>query len=254
MKPADTLLFEIYLVFGSHMHVKLIDGKVDLDHIVPYFQPVIDLHTHSVVSYECLARLVTASAQLFLPSEFLSLVEQDACSGQLAQRIFSLSAHYFRDTSTAWSINLCASDVCDKQFLVFIREQLGDYPDPHRVTLEVKGESALACAERFAEFLGWCRETGINVVIDRFDPAISPAAHILSLPIQGIKLDGQLSRHFASDVQVQQQIRELAQQSAAKNIVLIAEHIEDEATLEAARELGIRYAQGFYFSQPQARV
>ena len=51
------------------------------------------------------------------------------------------------------------------------------------------------------------------------------------------------------DARIVQQIRELSEIFEADSI---AEHVEDEVTLERLRLFGVRYGQGYYFGRPQA--
>ena len=58
------------------MQVTEVKDSFNLDNVVPFFQPIMDLNNNAVWSYECLARLLTLDQNSFLPKEFLFLVER----------------------------------------------------------------------------------------------------------------------------------------------------------------------------------
>ncbi|WP_416306414.1 EAL domain-containing protein [Neptunicella sp. SCSIO 80796] len=236
------------------MHISDVVDGFDIDNIVPYFQPILNLADHSVISYECLARLVTSNDQMFLPSEFLTLVEKEQCFGELAQHIFHLSAQYFHDINMGWSINISEHDIQDQEFINFLVNHLEGYPNPQRVTLEVVAATAIKHRQAFLKFVEICQSLKIKVFLDRFAATSSNYRQILQLPIDGIKLDGALVKQFPTNQQAKDFAIHLLEQAKINHIQVIAEHIEDKATLMAVKALNVNYGQGYYFSHPQAEA
>ncbi|WP_438863968.1 EAL domain-containing protein [Neptunicella sp.] len=236
------------------MHRSAVAEGFDLDNIVPYFQPILNLNDNSVVSYECLARLVTTNEQMYLPNQFLNLVEKEQCFGQLAQRIFHASAQYFHDINMDWSINISEHDIDDQGFIDFLIDHMADYPNPQRVTLEVVAATAINKPEAFQRFLQLCKTLKIKVFLDHFAAISSNKNHILQLPIDGIKLDGSLVKQLSTNQQAKDFAIHLIELAKANHIQVIAEHIEDNATLMAVKALNVDYGQGYYFSHPQAEA
>jgi EAL domain-containing protein (putative c-di-GMP-specific phosphodiesterase class I) len=109
------------------MQVTEVTDSFNLDNVVPFFQPIMDLKNNVVWSYECLARLLTFDQNSYLPTEFLFLVERQRSVAQLTQTVFSRSANYFRDINMAWNINLSLSDMTDSNILKFLQSQLEDF-------------------------------------------------------------------------------------------------------------------------------
>ena len=70
------------------MPFREITDNYTLDAIVPYFQPIVDIRSERVWRYECLARLVTPEQRVFLPSDFLYLIERHNHVQQLAEMMF----------------------------------------------------------------------------------------------------------------------------------------------------------------------
>lgn len=236
------------------MQVTEVTESFNLDNVVPFFQPIMDLKNNVVWSYECLARLLTLNQNTYLPTEFLFLVERQQSVAQLTQTVFSRSASYFRDINMAWNINLSLSDMTDSTILKFLQAQLVDYPNPKRISIEITAQNALIESAKFSHFCEICHALGINIVIDNFDQQECDLQAILTLPISAIKVSATLFDKVASDVAAEGFVKGLISSATSNGIVVIAERIEQQKTLEVVKSLGVKYAQGFYFSQPKANT
>ncbi|MDG1366866.1 MAG: EAL domain-containing protein [Acidimicrobiales bacterium] len=91
---------------------------------------------------------------------------------------------------------------------------------------------------------------GVQISIDDFGTGFSSLTHLRRLPIHEIKID----RSFIGDMLARENDRIIARSiiDLAHNLGhrVVAEGVEDAATLELLRELGCEMAQGFLFSQP----
>ena len=134
------------------MQVTEVTDSFNLDNVVPFFQPIMDLKNNAVWSYECLARLLTIDQNTYLPTEFLFLVERQQSVAQLTQTVFSRSASYFRDINMAWNINLSLSDMTDTETLKFVQSQLADYPNPKRISIEITAQIIKQAAKNMVGF------------------------------------------------------------------------------------------------------
>jgi EAL domain-containing protein (putative c-di-GMP-specific phosphodiesterase class I) len=236
------------------MQAKRVPENFCVDNIVPYFQPIMDLSSDAVWRYECLARLVTLDEHTYLPSEFLFLVERQQSVGLLTETIFNRSARYFQDINMAWNINLSQADLNDPSIHRFLASQLRDYPNPKRIALEITAHNALSDKPAFKIFSKVCADLGLSIFIDHFGGQTEHIDEILELGISAIKVSGTLIDDISKNPQNRRIVADLYKRAKDKGVVLIAEHIEDVTTLEEVKNIGIKYAQGFYFSQPKAKT
>ena len=213
-----------------------------------------DLSNNAVWSYECLARLLTLNHNSFLPKEFLFLVKRQQSIPRLTQTVFSRSARYFRNINMAWNINLSLSDMTDSDTIKFIQSHLENYPNPERVSIEITAQNALLESAKFSQFSEICNALGIKIVIDNFDTQECDLQAILTLPIYAIKASAMLFDKIASDVTTRYFVKEFINAAVSHKVLVIAERIERQETLDVVKQLGIKYAQGFYFSQPKAKI
>ncbi|NCP65052.1 MAG: EAL domain-containing protein [Paraglaciecola sp.] len=233
------------------MQVTQVTEGFSLDNIVPFFQPIIDISNGAVWRYECLMRLLSTSQPSFLPTDLLHLIERQHTVSQLTQTIFNRSANYFRNINVAWNINLSFEDMSDPSLRVFMRAQLQDYPNPQRIALEITANNALQNPELFTEFAFFCQTQKIDITIDHFDPSSTKAEQLLALPIHAIKISAKYLSS-AQNAALEKQVSDVLSVLQERRLAVIAEHIETASCYRSVLERGIKYGQGFYFSQPKA--
>lgn len=234
------------------MHVQEISQDFNLENVVPFFQPIMDLNRGGVWGYECLARLIYPGEHIFMPSDFLYLVEKNSCHGELTQKIFHESAQYFRERQVNWSINITEQDVLDPLTTVFLERSLRDYPNAHRITLEICTHTLFSFPEQFKTFLLLGKTLGIQILIDRFTQPAEQLPKVLDYPIDGVKVESAAIQKMMESQP--ENLREIITKAQGNDALLIAEHIESEAVLKAIQQIGIEYGQGFYFSQPVSSI
>ncbi|QJR81432.1 EAL domain-containing protein [Alteromonas pelagimontana] len=233
------------------MPIREVTDSFQLESIVPYFQPIVDLENARVWRYECLARLVTPSEKTFLPNEFLSLIERNNYAQQLTETIFCQSAKYFENMNIPWNINLNAADLVNLELTNTLIAHLANYPNPSRVSVEVSAKTAMQDSNQLNAFIERSLHSGLGVFIDNVGKTPGNIKNLMSLPIRGVKLAGGMIKQLDSHPEVKEFVLHVCELAQARSISVVAEHIEDEATLDKVRQLPIRYAQGFVFSKPR---
>lgn len=236
------------------MHVQEVSDGFSMEQIVPYFQPIIDVKTQRVWCYECLARLMYDADRTFLPSDFLYLVDKAQCNSELTQHIFHQAAEYFRFHQVNWGVNITADDICNPATIHFLKSFLHDYPNAHRVTLEVQASTVFDYIDEFRAFMLVCKALDIQLIIDNFGGLASNIPTILAFPVDGIKIDSKLITDLAANDKCKHKLTSALDTAAKNDVAIIAEHIEDEQTWRSVSNLPIQYGQGFYISHPAQNV
>jgi len=96
------------------------------------------------------------------------------------------------------------------------------------------------------------RGTGCRICIDDVGAGTTSFETLISLPADFMKLDGGLLNRAKSDKAAKDAIGAIADMCRARNVPIIAEHIEDEEALELVRQVGITFGQGFFYGRPVA--
>jgi len=88
-------------------------------------------------------------------------------------------------------------------------------------------------------------------VLDDFGTGFSTFAYLKNLPVDFLKIDGEFVRDLASNPIHPVLVGSINQIGHAMGIETIAEAVEDDATLQALRGMGLDYAQGFHLDLPK---
>ncbi len=233
------------------MPIREITDPFRLEDIVPYFQPIVDLRTDRVWRYECLARLVPEPEKVYLPNEFLYLVERHNYVQQLTETMFAQCSAFFANKNLSWNINLDMADLHNPALIEFFTQHIASQCDPSRICVEVSAQSAIHDLPQMSEFIDKIMPLGINVFVDNVGRVPGNIKRLLGLPLKGIKLDGGLLRHYHTTPAVREYISYGCEQANACGIAVVAEQVEDLEILEIVHHLPIDYAQGFVFSSPK---
>jgi EAL domain-containing protein (putative c-di-GMP-specific phosphodiesterase class I) len=106
----------------------------------------------------------------------------------------------------------------------------------------------LANASRLIERL---HDMGCEVSIDNFGSGLANFSALKDLPLDFIKIEGQLIRDISSDDVDLTMVTAINQMAHLLNIRTVAENMDNELVLTRLKSIGIDYAQGFYLGDLQ---
>lgn len=233
------------------MQVKDVVEAFSIEQIVPYFQPIFELHSHKVMRYECLSRLITQDDIMYLPNEFLSIIGRSQSSAQLTQRILELSSAYCVEKGMRWSINMFPSDLRDAELVKWMQSLL------HNLNSNLGGvELTYDSVKEYPHLLQnlISKLPNIHITIDDVHTFEGKLIDVISTGVHAIKIRGDMVTQFARTGEYKSTIKDMINHCESTTCDLVAEHIEDDNTLDAVRNLGIKYGQGYFLSEPQGRM
>jgi PAS domain S-box-containing protein len=220
----------------------VIQAVLDASAFTPFFQPVADLVTGTVVGYEALTRFTdgappdarfaaASSAGLTIELEVATLrAALDVAAGAPPRTYLSLNA----------SPALIRSGSL-RTLLSGVRRA---------IVLEITEHVAIDdYATLRAELAGL--GPGIRLAVDDAGAGYASFRHILELAPDLVKLDVGLIRGIDGDPARQALIAGMAYFALKRGIRLIAEGIETVAEFETLRSLEIPYGQGYLLGRPQ---
>ncbi len=227
-----------------------------------FYQPVVHLSSLRVVGAEALLRLQCPEDGLMQPMEFISVAEETGLMGPVGdwvvgEAISNLQHEraFAADTNRYLAINLSPRQL-DRAFTVDLVRRLKNAPAlAQALVFEITETALLENEERFSQFFADIRETGARIALDDFGTGYSSLGHVSRYPVDFIKLDRSFSRQLSHGNEAEAQraralIKATATLSAELGIGIIAEGIEDMATLDQLRSYGIGFGQGYLFSSP----
>ena len=207
---------------------------------------------------EVLLRLTDETGRPASPGEFMQAAEryrlmalvdrwvvQTALSA-LASGAIRLSA------GESVAINLSGQTLGDPSFLEFVVETL-DHTGvpPSQVCFEVTENSVVGNLDLARRFIGVLHGMGCQFALDDFGNDLGSFVNLKNLSMDYIKIDGAFTRNLATDAVNQAMVAAIVRLGRTLNFRLIAEQLEDPASLETARGMGIDFAQGFVIGRPE---
>jgi EAL domain-containing protein (putative c-di-GMP-specific phosphodiesterase class I) len=105
----------------------------------------------------------------------------------------------------------------------------------------------LDAARTFATRL---RTLGCAFALDDFGVGYAALTYLRQLPVDYLKIDIQFVRNLLSDTENRQIVQAIVGVARELKIETIAEGVEDQATLDELRRIGVDNAQGYWIGRP----
>ncbi|MCB1179427.1 MAG: EAL domain-containing protein, partial [Leptospiraceae bacterium] len=226
-----------------------------------YFQPIVDLKTRKIVGAEALIRWINKDGEIFLPLDFLPIIENTDLTIPIGEWIVKEAINNIRFLKTSGynisvSVNVFSKHLQSSKFFDFIIETLSSNKDipPERLRLEILETTAMEDMEHICSILQNCKNEGVEVVLDDFGTAYSSLTYLKKIPTGIIKIDQSFVRHMLNnkeDMVIVKSIVSLAKEFHKK---VVAEGIETEEQIEELIEIGCHLGQGYLFSKPISKL
>jgi diguanylate cyclase (GGDEF)-like protein len=234
-------------------------SAIELNQLVLYYQPKLELSTNTINAVECLVRWIHPVHGFINPDDFIPLAEQTGNIRLLTRWVIETSftqSKKWRDQerlNLAMSINISAVDLLDPHFLPFIESQLQQYQlPPESIVLEVTESAVMDDPEKAISILSQFNAMGVRLSIDDFGTGYSSMAQLKRLPVHELKID----KSFVLDVINSEDdkiiVRATIDLAHNMHLKVVAEGVENLAALSLLQEYKCDSAQGFYLSKPIA--
>lgn len=217
-----------------------------------WFQPKVDLRTGRVQEMEALARWQHNRLGLVGPGQFIELCEVSGLISELTFAVLERSLEVIADwPGQRVAVNVPVRNLYDRHLPDGVAERLAAAGvSADRLILEITEREIMEDHRAIVDVLEALHEMGVRISIDDFGTGFSSLTHLRRLPVQEIKIDqsfisGMLDRE--NDYIIARSIIDLSHNLGHR---VVAEGVEDTATLALLRSLGCDVAQGFLFARP----
>jgi EAL domain-containing protein (putative c-di-GMP-specific phosphodiesterase class I) len=151
------------------------------------------------------------------------------------------------------AVNLSAVDLLDLSLVGEIAALLAhhDMP-PECLVLEITERTLLQDEQQARDILTRLNSLGIRVSIDDYGTGYSSLAYLRRLPVHELKIDKTFILGMARDTSDAVIVRSTIDLAHHMGLMVVAEGVEDEATVERLRGLNCDMVQGYLLSRPLA--
>jgi EAL domain-containing protein (putative c-di-GMP-specific phosphodiesterase class I) len=224
--------------------------------LVLHHQPKVAPGDGRVVGVEVLVRWQHPTRGLLYPDAFVDLAESFGLMSSLTVAVLDLAlaqCRTWRDHGRPLgvAVNVSPSNLVDDGFPRAVAGLL----DRHGLlatdlVLEVTEGLLMEDRERAVSVLTRLRSMGVGIAIDDYGTGYSSLAYLAELPVTELKLDRSFVAAMTGSPRSAAIVTSTLQLAHALGLVLVAEGVEDEQTLQALTGLGCDTVQGYHLSRP----
>lgn len=220
--------------------------------IIPFFQPVLDMKTGKVTSFEILARWSHPDQGNIPPKVFVPIIERMGLNREFGLSMLGRAIEVARDwpEDCRISLNVSSRSIANVGFAKRLDTALGSFEcAPDRLQVELPDSIVRIDPKLVNDEMSILRETGIHIVLDDFGGGNSGLYALRDLQLDCLKLD-QTFILSIDDCDKSRRIVDMVLSLAKQfGISTVAKGVANEAILNRIKHLGFDYGQGFLFSK-----
>jgi diguanylate cyclase (GGDEF)-like protein len=221
-----------------------------------HFQPKVTVADGTVRGVEALVRWDHPTRGLLGPDQFLPLAEQTGLMHPLTLTVLDLAlaqARQWRDAGTALTVavNLSVTDLIDVDLPADVRRLLTTHGlPPDALTLEITENVLMSDPARAKSVIDVLHAIGVRLSIDDYGTGYSSLAYLQDLAVDELKIDQVFISRLTADTRSAAIVRSTVDLGHTLGLSMIAEGVEDAATLDTLRRYGCDISQGYFHSRP----
>ncbi|QBM18918.1 hypothetical protein MARI_30610 [Marinobacter sp. JH2] len=228
---------------------------IDNNELALYLQPKLALKTREIIGFEALLRWRGREQSVFA-DEIIAVAEQSGLIKPLTRWVI-LEALNMRErlvelgNQVSIAVNISPNNLREPDFALFVRQQMKHCPSHlGSIIFEVTETSMMQDPANSLKALNSLNQAGIPLSIDDFGSGYSSLSYIKQLPAKEIKID----RSLITDLSDRKEDRVIVQTTInmchSLGYTVVAEGVEDEATLNLLSDMGCDQIQGYFLNRP----
>ena len=248
---------------ANMQYYKQIKAGIDNKEFALYYQPIVNSETNTVYAIEGLMRWNHPELGLLSPYKFINIMEQTGDIKwvgewgleQLLKEYLSTKKLSFQHEEYRFSLNLSPKQLSDANLSQSFSKLLKKYKvNANEIILEISEFTIFDKHDVITKNIANLKEMGFKIAVDGYGLDINGIKRIEELGIEIVKLDKEnmdpendafLKRKFIS------MLVEVADK-ANRDLVIIAEGVENPQAVKYANDLGIKILQGYNYAKPMS--
>jgi diguanylate cyclase (GGDEF)-like protein len=225
------------------------------DRIEAFLQPIYELKSGTVMAYEVLVRI--RDGETIIPAgEFVEVAEELGMAQELDREVFRKGlVHYAaiarEHPQAKLFFNLFPRSFGDIEWVRGIPGLVRAAGVPcEKIVLEITEREALPNLMQVRALIEELRASKIAVALDDFGSGFSSFLYLKYLSIDYVKIEGSFVRQIAADQRDRVMVEHINSMAHEFGLKTVAEFVEDEMTAKMLAEIGVDYAQGYYYGAP----
>ncbi len=219
-----------------------------------HYQPQIELASGRLAGAEALLRWRDPERGLVAPGRFIGVAEQTGLivdiGAWVVEQVCADAARWkaggFGDIQL--SLNVSLVQMRRGGFASILADAMARHGlDAGQLEVELTESVFMDDALQMRAVLADLKRSGLRISIDDFGTGYSSLAYLRRLEVDRLKVDQTFVRGITDDADAAAIVSAVIQMAHALSLSVVAEGVEDEATMLRLREMGCDQAQGFLF-------
>ncbi len=243
-----------YVAQAVELRQAIDDGQLLIE-----YQPKVDLRDRVTTGVEALVRWRHPTRGVVQPDDFIGLAESTGLMKPLTRWVLetalleTLPWRVGGATPLSVAVNLPASMLRDPELESIAvgaaqRWGVGD----GQLQFEVTESALLIDPEAAIHVMSVLDRVGISFALDDFGTGYSSLSYLKRVPARTLKIDKSFLQTLTTDRRDASIVQAVVHLGHDLGIAVVAEGVEDEATLQRITEFGCDEAQGFYLGRPMS--
>lgn len=219
-------------------------------------QPIINVKTRKITAYEALLRLTEKNQEVIPPLKFLGTAERFGIIHEIDRWVVVNAIRIIKElklheNGIFLEINLSGKAFSDNELLSIIKREIGENVlRPEMLIFEITETAIIENIAKAQHFIATLKSIGCRFALDDFGSGFSSFNYLKHLPVDYLKIDGSFIQHLSQNSVDQHLVKGMVEAARGLKKLTIAEFVETKETFQLLKEIGIDYAQGYYFGKP----
>lgn len=242
--------FKAYVSANAHK-IKEFQNVIERLDFSLHFQPIVDLVTEEASHYEMLCRFDKGDTL-----EWVMFGEDVGLAPEFDMAVCERALNYIKykgTSSTAkFAINLSGQSIEDEEFVTRLMKTLdGHEKIEDRVMFEITESTEIKDLEKVNDIVGRFHDKGFKVCLDDFGAGSASFQYLQALDVDYVKIDGKYTRKLMTSQRDVSLVKNLTNMCKDLDIKVVAEFVETQEEADLLREMGVDYAQGYFFGKAE---
>ncbi|WP_067048068.1 EAL domain-containing protein [Moritella sp. JT01] len=255
--------YQDYMITASQDKTRLttdLQRAITNNEFAVYYQPVIDLTNDTIAGAEALVRWHSPIRGIVSPLDFIPVAEDTGMIVDIGKQILLQACSDTKlqierghwPANFALHVNMSVCELLHPDYISTVKEILAITQLPAaNLTLEITESRLVSQPLLTNQLLGQLRSLGIHIAIDDFGTGYSSLAYLTQLQFDALKIDRSFVSQMLDSESHAAIVAAIITMTSKFNAEIVAEGVETAEQAQHLKQLGCRYAQGFYYSRPK---
>jgi diguanylate cyclase (GGDEF)-like protein len=217
----------------------------------------LDAGTSRLPYYEILLGIESEEGQEIDPAHFIPVVERLQRAHEVDIWVMKNVFEWIKDNPSSFAslggfaINLSATSLSSPEVMRYLQDVLpgSDFPTD-KITFEITETAAIESYGAAQDFIREIRRYGCKFSLDDFGSGFTSYAHLKNLRSDALKIDGSFVKDMLHNPDDYAMVKSMNDIGHSLGLCTVAEFVESSQILDALREIGVDYAQGYVIHKP----